>query len=387
MPQQLYNVVVSMPNQLFTLARKFQAASNGKIYIGQIDKDPTIPENQIQVYLENEDGSTIPVAQPLIINQAGFPVYNGQIAKFVTVEGHSMAIYDSYGAQQFYYPNVLKYDPDQFSKMIGGIDGKSFIGSTNYTGLRDYTGANRKIDVYGVNNVFDGGYGEFSLDRNDKTSEDNSVTVLVDRLNRRWKRNYAGAVLPRFAGVVGDGVADDSNSCRLLIQAFKEKGVQAARGIDMQGQAIDWSGYTCKLSEPLDLSGMYNYTFINPTFTAASSFSGTELIRISSTVRYLQLDGITFINPNLDAKWNADYCIRASDFLKFMVMGGRITHYNKKGILTGEEMASAHELSLNGTIILQKDYEEDYPAHVTEGEAFEINNYDNEFVNVIIAFQ
>lgn len=105
-----------MPSQLFTLARKFQAASNGKIFIGKIDTDPTLPENQIQVYLENEDGSHIPVAQPLIINQAGFPAYNGQIAKFVTVEGHSMAVYDSYGAQQHYYPNVLKYDPDQFEK-------------------------------------------------------------------------------------------------------------------------------------------------------------------------------------------------------------------------------------------------------------------------------
>ncbi|NBL88823.1 phage tailspike protein [Proteus sp. G2673] len=110
------NVVVSMPSQLFTLARKFQAASNGKIFIGKIDTDPTLPENQIQVYLENEDGSHIPVTQPLIINQAGFPVYSGQIAKFVTVEGHSMAVYDSYGTQQFYYPNVLKYDPDQFEK-------------------------------------------------------------------------------------------------------------------------------------------------------------------------------------------------------------------------------------------------------------------------------
>lgn len=112
--QIIPNVVVSMPSQLFTLARKFQAASNGKIFIGKIDTDPTIPENQIQVYLENEDGTTVPVSQPLIINQAGYPVYNGQIAKFVTVQGHSMAVYDSYGAQQFYYPNVLKYDPDQF---------------------------------------------------------------------------------------------------------------------------------------------------------------------------------------------------------------------------------------------------------------------------------
>ncbi|MGM7476985.1 phage head-binding domain-containing protein, partial [Proteus mirabilis] len=121
------NVVVSMPSQLFTLARKFQAASNGKIFIGKIDTDPTLPENQIQVYLENEDGSHIPVPQPLIINQAGFPVYNGQIAKFVTVEGHSMAVYDSHGAQQFYYPNILKYDPDQLRSELESPYGSNII--------------------------------------------------------------------------------------------------------------------------------------------------------------------------------------------------------------------------------------------------------------------
>ncbi|MEZ2895466.1 phage tailspike protein [Providencia rettgeri] len=140
------NVVVSMPSQQFTLARKFQAASNGKIYIGKIDTDPTIPSNQIQVYLENEDGSTIPVAQPLIINQAGFPVYNGQIAKFVTVEGHSMAVYDSYGAQQFYYPNVLKYDPDQFDKRfreeLKSSSGASLIGTSS--GLTVQQSINRR---------------------------------------------------------------------------------------------------------------------------------------------------------------------------------------------------------------------------------------------------
>lgn len=129
------NVVVSMPSQQFTLARKFQAASNGKIYIGKIDSDPTIPENQIQVYLENEDGSTIPVAQPLIIGVGGYPVYNGQIAKYVTVEGHSMAVYDSYGAQQFYYPNVLKYDPDQFRPQLLSMEERVIgIGVSLYNG-------------------------------------------------------------------------------------------------------------------------------------------------------------------------------------------------------------------------------------------------------------
>lgn len=123
------NVIVSMPSQLFTMARSFKAVANGKIYIGKIDTDPVNTENQIQVYVENEDGSHVPVSQPIIINAAGYPVYNGQIAKFVTVQGHSMAVYDAYGSQQFYYPNVLKYDPDQLRQELAGPDGYLLIPS------------------------------------------------------------------------------------------------------------------------------------------------------------------------------------------------------------------------------------------------------------------
>lgn len=122
------NVIVSMPSQLFTMARSFKAVANGKIYIGKIDTDPVNPENQIQVYVENEDGSHVPVSQPIIINAAGYPVYNGQIAKFVTVQGHSMAVYDAYGAQQFYFPNVLNYDPDQFRAIIESPEGAGHVG-------------------------------------------------------------------------------------------------------------------------------------------------------------------------------------------------------------------------------------------------------------------
>ncbi|WP_350341086.1 phage head-binding domain-containing protein [Escherichia coli] len=122
---------MSMPSQLFTMARSFKAVANGKIYIGKIDTDPVNPENQIPVYVENEDGSHVPVSQPIIINAAGYPVYNGQIAKFVTVQGHSMAVYDAYGAQQFYFPNVLKYDPDQLRQQIEDPDG-----ATKYPALQ-----------------------------------------------------------------------------------------------------------------------------------------------------------------------------------------------------------------------------------------------------------
>ena len=54
------NLVVGMPAQLFTLARSFKANANGKIYLGLPDTDPTIPANQIPVYIESETGDLIP---------------------------------------------------------------------------------------------------------------------------------------------------------------------------------------------------------------------------------------------------------------------------------------------------------------------------------------
>lgn len=122
------NVVVSMPSQLFTQARAFKGNAKGKVYIGLIDTDPTIPENQIQVYLQNEDGSVVPVSQPVVINAGGYPVYNGQISKFVTVEGHSMAVYDANNVQQFYFPNILKYDPDMLRQALIAPNGTINVG-------------------------------------------------------------------------------------------------------------------------------------------------------------------------------------------------------------------------------------------------------------------
>ncbi|HBJ1433977.1 TPA: head-binding protein, partial [Escherichia coli] len=107
-------------------------------------------------YVENEDGSHVPVSQPIIINAAGYPVYNGQIAKFVTVQGHSMAVYDAYGAQQFYFPNVLKYDPDQLrSELLSDSqpplvnDAKVFVHQP-YTGAVQRTQHQKNLDVLNV---------------------------------------------------------------------------------------------------------------------------------------------------------------------------------------------------------------------------------------------
>ncbi|EFD4927008.1 hypothetical protein F2M41_17325 [Escherichia coli] len=163
------NLVIGMPAQLFTLARSFKANANGKIYIGQPDTDPTNPANQIQVYVENEDGSHMPVPQPIIINAGGFPVLGGQIKKFVTVQNYSMSIYDAYNAQQFYFEDVAKYDPDQFSKRLASTsDGEG-------------------DELVGVKQPFSGAKGRTQHDKNAE------FVTLFD-----------------FPNIAGDGIADDT---------------------------------------------------------------------------------------------------------------------------------------------------------------------------------
>ncbi|HGH4643541.1 TPA: phage tailspike protein [Enterobacter roggenkampii] len=121
------NVVVSNPRPVFTDSRSFRAVANGRVYIGLIDSDPTIPSNQIPVYIENEDGTHVQISQPLVINAAGKIVYSGQLVKVVTVQGHSMAIYDAYGSQVDYIANVLKYDPDQLRQELAAPGGVNLV--------------------------------------------------------------------------------------------------------------------------------------------------------------------------------------------------------------------------------------------------------------------
>lgn len=149
------NLVVGMPAQLFTLARSFKANANGKIYIGIPDTDPTNPANQIQVYIESETGNLIPTAQPIVINSGGYPVYNGQISKFVTVQNYSMAIYDAYNVQQFYFEDVAKYDPDQLELRLANTDddslGDALVGVRQpFTSARARTQHEKNTDVYSI---------------------------------------------------------------------------------------------------------------------------------------------------------------------------------------------------------------------------------------------
>jgi hypothetical protein len=70
----------------------------------------------------------------------------------------------------------------------------------------------------------DGG-GVFRYDSTDTTSADNGGTIIVDALNRRWKRQYSGAINVRWFGATGlDATADQSAAIFAAVAACEAAG-------------------------------------------------------------------------------------------------------------------------------------------------------------------
>lgn len=276
------NVVVSMPSQLFTMARSFKAVANGKIYIGKIDTDPVNPENQIQVYVENEDGSHVPVSQPIIINAAGYPVYNGQIAKFVTVQNHSMTVYDAYGSQQFYFPNVLKYDPDQLSSRLSSDDGASYISfkkpyaDAATRKASDYFNQEINVDDFGA-------YGDaYLLNGEDNPSKHDDTHAFQAALIAAWRAGGVKVVATPWKSYYIAGkvyvLASESLS-DIEATNFPKRRMQV---IDFQGARIVGRDDTSDTTNVFMETG-----YISSTGSIASVFgkSGEEYLATGTTIR------------------------------------------------------------------------------------------------------
>lgn len=130
------DILVTSPFRPFTLPTQFKAVFNGYIYCGTVDAvDPSV--SQVQVYLVNESGDKVPVAQPLRTNAGGFLVYNGQPAKFVTNSNHSLLVRDSLGNQLWYESDMAIFDPETFIENLASDGGADLIGYKGGMSLTD----------------------------------------------------------------------------------------------------------------------------------------------------------------------------------------------------------------------------------------------------------
>lgn len=270
------NAPISMSPQLFTLANSFESVANGQIYIGKIDTDPTIPVNQIQVYLQEDDGSTVPVSQPIIINAAGYPVYNGQVAKFVIVEGHSMAVYDAYNVQQFYFSNVMKYAPDQLRQQLTDqVVGSTLFGSVYDSYLPSLYRRNGKMGngalITSRRQAFlstDGFYYTYAGTLPHKAIETSPTSEYVCA----GLLNGVDVNTPENFGAVGDGIADDTKAMQLLFNS-RLTHMKGTGKYKLENQARSSSGYDSYMA--------YNY-----------------VLRISDFSGEIDLKHATFIMPS-----------------------------------------------------------------------------------------
>lgn len=201
-------------------------------------------------------------------------------------------------------------------------------------------------------------------------------------------QNLRLPMTPSAWGAEDDG-SDSSVAINKMIAHFKRTlPVPAAnKNYDAKGKGLDFSGRTYHLVGTIDASGIDNLSVYNPSLVAISGFVGTELIKFSSLEPTWYVENITLWNPYFDCNWNVDFGFDAADFLNLKVMGGKITHYRKKGFRTRRINVGPHEVNMTGTFIFQREYNETFPAGITEGEAFEIGNYDNNFTGVVVGYQ
>lgn len=123
---------LEMPVDSFCMGRLLKNAEGGKVYVctkGTPASEMTKAENFLTLYRE-EGGEQVPVSQPVILNQVGLPVVNGDVVNILCPQEYALAVYDTYGVQQFHFPDVLK---DRLRKDLASPDGAKHIGSGNRT--------------------------------------------------------------------------------------------------------------------------------------------------------------------------------------------------------------------------------------------------------------
>lgn len=131
---------LEMPVHSFFMGRFLKNAEGGEVYVCTKNTPADQMKNEanfLTVYKEEESGEHTAIRQPIILNQAGLPVVDGSVAKILCPSEYALAVYDAYGVQQFYFQNVLKYDPDQLKQLLQSDEGAAHIGTNSGKNLQE----------------------------------------------------------------------------------------------------------------------------------------------------------------------------------------------------------------------------------------------------------
>lgn len=99
---------LEMPVDSFCMGRFLKNAEGGEVYVCTkgTPADQMKNEANFLTLYKKEQGENVPVQQPILLNQVGLPVVDGEVVSILCPQEYALAVYDAYGEQQFYFPNV-----------------------------------------------------------------------------------------------------------------------------------------------------------------------------------------------------------------------------------------------------------------------------------------
>lgn len=270
---------------------------NCDLYYGIPDLDPQIPANQISVSVQQEDGTVVPVSQPIETGAGGVPMYNGSPAiVLISQDTFSFKAIDRLGGQVYYQENADATLGS--SSVVGQLD--------NYAAVRALNSSNfNQVSVAGHTDEGDGGAGIFYADSSDMVTADNGITVLVDAGGMRWKREYDGAVKACWAGDDDQAVQKAIDSiaygvvevgfhntytfgagvvCKSDVAVHINDGTTVdASGMPANSIAFNWAGSEgAEYPLAANSTGGTKSVFLSPANLSASGIVAGDWIRIAS---------------------------------------------------------------------------------------------------------
>tara|TARA_R110002049_G_C9126112_1_gene558684 strand:- start:753 stop:1886 length:1134 start_codon:yes stop_codon:yes gene_type:complete len=146
-------------------------------FFGLVGRDPEVKKHRKIVYALQEDGSAIPISQPVIGSVGGVPMYNGSPVGLGVAGSFSMKVLNKHGAQKYNFPEVAAFNLQGFSGVIAE-ESQTVNGSLTLTFANiEATTAGFYKSTDATGSKFEGGYLKKGIDY---TSESPTQITLLN---------------------------------------------------------------------------------------------------------------------------------------------------------------------------------------------------------------
>lgn len=163
----------------FTNPANGQPIGIGSVYFGRPDSDPkNQPSNRINVYAVQDNGAEVLLSQPIALNAAGQPQYNGS-PKQLRIElagsdtSYCVQVFDKNGAQKLYTARVSPFATSVFSTPVDGIKSLLLLSNAQFSVKGFYAGSSV-------------GGGEFIYDATVSKTTHNGGTIIAPEAIAAW---------------------------------------------------------------------------------------------------------------------------------------------------------------------------------------------------------